>query len=72
MDPLAERDPEPLRRLIAGLPRRAQIAVFAHDEPDESRAILGVAQSSRRQTGHRELVLDRLAFIRDATEDPHR
>jgi hypothetical protein len=44
-----------------------------HDpEPLGWHAILGVAQSSRRQTGCRELVLDRLAFIRDATEDPHR
>jgi hypothetical protein len=30
------------------------------------------AQSSRRQTGRWELVLDRLGFIGDATEGPHR
>jgi hypothetical protein len=57
MDPLAERDPEPLGRLIAGVPRRARMAAFAQDEPDESRAIRGVAQSLRRQTGRREPVL---------------
>jgi hypothetical protein len=57
MDRLAERDPEPLGRLIAGVPRRAQMAVFAQDEPDESRAILDVVQSLRRQTGRREHVL---------------
>ena len=49
MDRLAEREPEPLARLIAGVPRRAQMAVFVQDEPDESRAILGVAQSLRRR-----------------------
>jgi hypothetical protein len=74
MDRLAEREPEPLGRLIAGVPRRAQMAVFAQDEPDESHAILGVAQSLRRQTGRREPVL-RSAGVhqrRGATEDPHR
>jgi hypothetical protein len=30
------------------------MALFAQDEPDESRAILGVTQSLRRQTGRRE------------------
>jgi hypothetical protein len=32
MDRLAEREPEPLGRLIAGVPRRAQMAVFAQDD----------------------------------------
>ena len=41
-------------RLTAGVPRRAQMALFAQDEPDESGAILGVTQSLRRQTGRRE------------------
>jgi hypothetical protein len=54
MDRLAEPEPEPLARLISGVPRRAQMALFAQDEPDESRAILGVAQSLRRQTGRRD------------------
>jgi hypothetical protein len=53
MDRLAEREPEPepFGRLIAGVPRRAQMAIFAQDEPDESRAVLGVVQALRRQTG---------------------
>jgi hypothetical protein len=54
MDCLAEPEPESLARLIAGVPRRAQMALSAQDEPDESRAILGVAPSLRRQTGRRE------------------
>ena len=74
MDRLAEPEPEPLTRLIAGVPRRAQMALFAQDEPDESRAILGVAQSLRRQTGHREPVLGAAGIHggRGATEDPPR
>jgi hypothetical protein len=74
MDRLDEREPEPLERLIAGVPRRAQMAVFAQDEPDESRAILGVAQSLRRQTGRREPVLRSAGLHRGrgATENPHR
>jgi hypothetical protein len=74
MDRLAEPEPEPLARLIAGVPRRAQMALFAQDEPDESRAILGVAQSLRRQTGRREPVLGAAGVHRGrgATEDPHR
>jgi hypothetical protein len=48
MDRLAE--PEPLARLIAGVPRRAEMALSARDEPDESRASLGVAQSLGRPT----------------------
>jgi hypothetical protein len=56
MDRLAEPEPEPFARLIAGVPRRAQMALFAQDEPDESRAILGVAQLLRRQTGRRQAV----------------
>jgi hypothetical protein len=74
MDCLAEPEPESLARLIAGVPRRAQMALSAQDEPDESRAILGMAQSLRRQTGRRERVL-RSAGVdrgRGATEDPHR
>ena len=51
MDLLAEREPEPLGRLIAGVPRRAQMAVFAQDEPDESRAILVVAQAGAWRHG---------------------
>jgi hypothetical protein len=57
MDRLTERKPEPLGRLIAGVPHPAQMAGSAQDEPDEPRAILGVAQSLRRQTGRREPVL---------------
>src|SRR3954453_13890558 len=74
MDRLAERDPEPLGPLIAGVPRRAQMAVLAPDEPDESRAILGVAQSLRRQTGRREPVPGAAGVHRGrgATEEPHR
>jgi hypothetical protein len=74
MDCLAEPEPEPLARLIAGVPRRAQMALSAQDEPDESRAILGVAPSLRRQTGRREPVLQSAAVRRSrgATEDPHR
>jgi hypothetical protein len=72
MDRLAERDPEPLGWLIAGVPRRAQTAVFAQEEPDESRAILGVAQPLRRQTGRREPVLRSARVHWGATEDPHR
>jgi hypothetical protein len=47
MDRLAERDPAPLGRLIAGVPRRAQMAVFAPDDPDESRAILATEDPHR-------------------------
>jgi hypothetical protein len=74
MDRLAEPEPEPFARLIAGVPRRAQRALFAQDEPDDSRAILGVAQSLRRQTGRREPVLGSAAVRRGrgATDDPHR
>jgi hypothetical protein len=57
MDRLAGHEPDPLGRLIAGIPRRALMAVFGHDEPDESRVIVGVAVSLRRQTGRREPVL---------------
>jgi hypothetical protein len=71
MDRLAERDPEPLGRLIAGVTRLAQMAVVAQGEPDESRAILGVAQSLRRQTSRREPVLRSAGVHRRATEDPH-
>jgi hypothetical protein len=72
MDRLAEREPEPRGRLIAGVPRRAQMAVFAQDEPDESRAILDVAQSLRRQTGRREPVLRSAEVHRGRHGDPHR
>jgi hypothetical protein len=74
MDRLAEPEPEPRARLIAGVPPRAQMAVFAQEEPDESRAILGGAQSLRRQTGRREPVLGSAGVHRGrgATEDPHR
>jgi hypothetical protein len=72
MDRLAEREPEPLGRLIAGVPRRARMAVFAQDEPDESRAILGVAQSLRRQTAGANRCFDRLGFRGGATKHPHR
>jgi hypothetical protein len=41
MDPLAERDPDALGGLIAGVPRRAQMAARDQNEPDELRAILG-------------------------------
>ncbi|UGS37154.1 hypothetical protein [Capillimicrobium parvum] len=66
--------PAPLVRLIGGVPRPAQTAVFAQDEPLESRAILGVGQSLRQQTGRREPVL-RSAGVhrgRGPTEDPDR
>ena len=70
MDRLAEH--EPLARLIAGVPRRAQMALFAQDEPDESRAILGMAQSLRRQTGRREPVLRLAGVHRGRHGDPPR
>ena len=40
MDPLAERDPEPIGRRIACRLGRAHVTAFAHDEPDEAGAIL--------------------------------
>jgi hypothetical protein len=40
MDLLAERDAEPIGRLIACVLGRAQLTAFAHDEPDEAGAIL--------------------------------
>jgi membrane protein implicated in regulation of membrane protease activity len=39
MDPLAERDPEPIGRPIAGGLGRAHVTAFAHDEPDEAGAM---------------------------------
>ena len=72
MDRLAERDPEPLARLITGVPRRAQIAVFAQHEPDESRAILGVAQALRDTPAAGNPCFDPPGFIGGAMEDPHR
>jgi hypothetical protein len=58
MDRLAEGDPEPLGRLMAGVPRRA--------------LILGVAQSLRRQTAGANRCFDRLGFRGGATKHPHR
>ena len=72
MDRLAEREPEPRGRLIAGVPRRAQMAAFPQDEPDKSRAILDVAQSLRRQTGRREPVLRSAEADGGRHGDPHR
>jgi membrane protein implicated in regulation of membrane protease activity len=40
MDPLAERDPEPIGRTIAGGLGRAHVTAFAHDEPDKAGAML--------------------------------
>jgi hypothetical protein len=71
-EPEPEPEPEPVGRLIGDVPRRAQMAGFAQDEPDEARAILGLAQSLRRPTGRREPVLRSAGFIGRATEDPHR
>jgi hypothetical protein len=71
MDRLAERALKPLGRLIAGVPRLAQMAVVAQGEPDESRAILGADQSLRRQTSRREPLLRSAGVHRGATEDPH-
>jgi hypothetical protein len=65
MDRLAEREPESLARLIAGVPHRARMAPFALDAPDEARAIS--AWPSR--------CADRGAAIhraRGGTRDPHR
>jgi hypothetical protein len=39
MDLLAERESEPIGRLIACVLGRAQVTAFAHDEPDEAGAI---------------------------------
>jgi hypothetical protein len=72
MDRLVE--PEPLARLIAGVPRRAEMALSTREEPDESRASLGVAQSLGRPTGRRQPVLGAAGVHRgrSATQDPHR
>ena len=62
-------------RSAAGSPAglsRVHVTAFAHDEPDESRAILGVAQSLRRQTGRRGPVLRSAEVHRGRHGDPHR
>ena len=72
MDRLAQREPEPRGRLMAGVARRAQLAVFAQHQPDEARAVLGVARSLRPPTAAGKLCFDRLGFIGGAAEDRHR
>jgi hypothetical protein len=67
MDPLAEREPEPID-LIASVLQRAHVAAVAHDEPDEARVILHVAQSFADELAVANPCFDRLGFIRDATE----
>jgi hypothetical protein len=44
MDPLAERDLEPIGRRIACGLGRAHVTAFAQDEPDEAGAILEAAR----------------------------
>ena len=44
IDPLAERDPEPIGRRIACGLGRAHVTAFAQDEPDEAGVILEAAR----------------------------
>ena len=72
MDRLAEAEPEPLARLIAGVPRRARMASFALDAPEEARAISAWPSRCADRPAAGNPCFDRLGFIRDATEDPRR
>jgi hypothetical protein len=47
------------------------VAAFAHDEPGEARAILGVAHSFADELAAANPCFDRLGFIKNATEQPH-
>jgi hypothetical protein len=57
-------DPE----LVAGVLHTAHEAAEAHDEPDEARAILGVARLFADEMTATDPGFDRLAFVSAATD----
>ena len=67
---LAEGDPEAVDQFVARVLRRAHESAEARNEPNEARAILGVAHLFADELTANHPGFDRLGFVAAATEGP--